>query len=316
MRSLKGLVAILTLFTFSLYASPVSACTIFSASNENTVLVGNNEDWFHNNFTLRFYPSLGNYHGYAAFIDANDSNDVRAGMNDAGVFIDSAAVPWSNVTLDPEKPFLNDNWFKRVLRTCESVNDSLELFSRYNLANRWNWQFLIADSFGESVLVSAGPDDQVAFTRKNETFQLTANGNVAYPELGQSASSEWRYNTAFALLNQMSGNLSAEYFTMILDAVAQQGTAFSSVYDLINREIYVFFNRNYSFRVIFNLDYELELGYHSYHLPTYFQTYTLPPEPWTINGHSVPFVFLDLIVLALPILGCTLVLLGLGRKQS
>ena len=265
MKILSGPVVILVLLVISLCTAPVSACTIFTASNDDAILVENNEDWFHNNFTLRFYPSFGNYHGYAAFIGANNSYDIRAGMNDAGVFIDPAAVPWSNVTIDPAKPFLNDNWFNRVLRTCESVNDSIDLFSKDNLADQWNWQYLIADRFGESVLISAGPDSEVAFTRKNGTFQLTTNGNMACPELGHSASSEYRYNTAFALLSQIGTNLTVEYFTAILDAVHQTGTAFSSVYDLINHDIYVYFNHNYSCVEVFNLEYELEMGYHSYH---------------------------------------------------
>jgi choloylglycine hydrolase len=254
--------------------SSASACTIFSVSAGESILVGNNEDWFHTNFSVRFYPSGVGRHGYAAFIHSENSIDIRAGMNDHGVFIDGASVPPSQVAIDPEKPFLNRNLLKYVLETCESVNETIEKLSYFNYAETWSWQILVADAHGDSVVMVAGPDETVWFIRGNETYQLITNGNIAIPELGQSESSEQRYNAAQALLEQVDGSINVSYCRAVLDAAHSPGTAFSSVYDLVNRDIYVYFNHDYTKEVVFNLDEELEKGQHTYELEFLFESLT------------------------------------------
>jgi hypothetical protein len=244
-----------------------SACTIFSASNDVSVLVGNNEDWYHNNFSISFYPANSyRQYGYCAFTHSEDYNDIRAGMNDQGVFIDSAYVRPSNVTIDPAKPFFNRNFFRIILDSCSSVNETLDLFSQYNSAETWDWQILVADSHGDSVVIVAGPDESVHYIRKNETYQLITNGNIAYPELGESSSSALRYYVANNLLGVMGDNITVDYFRQVLDAAHQDGTAFSSVYDLVTHDIYIYYNHDYSTEIIINLDDALTQGSHTLEL--------------------------------------------------
>jgi penicillin V acylase-like amidase (Ntn superfamily) len=246
--------------------STASACTIFSASNGDAVLVGNNEDWNHNNFSLVFYSADRQGFGHVAFVATENYWDIRAGMNEHGVFIDSTWVPSSNVTIDPEKPFLYRNFFKEVLRTCSSVNDTIEFMSTYNIADTWDWQVLVADSFGESVVIVAGPDGTVWYIRGNETYQLITNGNIACPELGQSSSSALRFYNAKQKLQEIGDNLTIENARDVLDAAHSDYTAFSSVYDLVNRNVYIYFNHDYTKEVVFNLDDELLRGGHAYEI--------------------------------------------------
>ena len=157
------ILALLEIFILSAPISSVLACTIFSGSNNKTVLVGNNEDWVHTNFSIRFYPQISSRHGHVTFSLSDNMWDIRAGMNDQGVFIDSTSVSPSNVTIDPEKIFLTRNLFKFVLETCDSVNETVEKLQRYNIAETWVWQFLVADSYGDSVVIVAGPDKTVEY---------------------------------------------------------------------------------------------------------------------------------------------------------
>ena len=247
-------------------SSSVVACTIFSASNDEIILVGNNEDWEHNNFSIVFYPEDSLGFGHVAFVATENYWDVRAGMNTEGVFIDSTSVRPSNVTIDPEKPFIHLNFFKYILWTCSSVNETIEVFSHFNIAETWNWQVLIADRFGDSVVIVAGPDETVWYIRGNETYQLITNGNIAYPELGQSDSSALRYYLAENKLNEIEDNLTIANARNILDAAHSDYTAFSSVYDLVNRDIYVYFNHDYSKEIAFNLDIELAKGSHAFEI--------------------------------------------------
>lgn len=269
--AISALLLIIVLNSFSSYAA---ACTIFSASNGETTLVANNEDWSHTNFSILFYPKNSQGHGYAAFTHSEHFEDIRTGMNDQGVFIGSTLVPPSNVTPDPDIPYLNRDLFRYVLRTCASVNDSIDLFMQYNIADVWEWQILVADRFGESVVIVAGPDKTIQYIRKNATYQLITNGNIAYPELGQSSSSVQRYHQAKVLLEQIGSNITIANARDVLDAARSVYTAFSCVYDLVNRDLYVYFNHNFSKEVVLHLDNELKKGWHSFVLRDLFRSTT------------------------------------------
>ncbi|MHA1771414.1 MAG: hypothetical protein ACTSYL_02510 [Candidatus Thorarchaeota archaeon] len=131
---------------------------------------------------------------------------------------------------------------------------------------------LVSDTFGESVVIVAGPDETVQYIRKNATYQLITNGNIAYPELGQSNSSARRYHLAKMRLDEMDTNISIANARDVLDAAHSVYTAFSCVYDLVNRDIYVYFNHDFSKEVVFDLDEELAKGWHSFVLCDLFQS--------------------------------------------
>ena len=287
-------VGLISLFTFFLLATPVNACTIFMGSMDGVVLVGNNEDWSHANFTICFVPPIGNRHGFAKFVATENYYDIRGGMNDQGVFVDSAAVPASPVDYDPEKPSFPDDMFNTILRFCETTQEAVELFEEnVVLVDEWNWQLLVADAKGDAVVIGAGPDRQIAFTWKNGTFHLVTNGNIAYPELGQSEWSETRYNSALEMLNKLEhpDNVSIDYFTSILENVSCQYTAYSNVYDLVNLEIYTYYTHNYMSYVKFNLTEELQKGSHCYDLQELFSKSTSSTSSTTSStvSSTIPY---------------------------
>ncbi len=298
-----------------------TACTIFSISVDEQVFVGNNEDWDHLNFSIRFYPEVGSRHGHVAFTHTEDIWDIRAGMNDHGVFIDSTWVRPSNVTIEPDKPYFDRNPFKYVLESCDSVNETIEKFSQYNLAETWDWQFLVADSSGDSVVIVAGPNETVSYIRKNGTFQLITNGNIALPGLGQSESSERRYNAALSSLIQIQDNLSISALRDTLDAAHSDWTAFSTVYDLVKRDFYIYYDHNYSSEIMFNLDAELEEGSHTYRLSELFNPY---PGPVTnsdtitaLLNYSLPFPISNIVIISIVVVfSGAMVILALRRRGT
>ncbi len=304
--------------------SAVAACTIFSCSNDEMTLVGNNEDWQHNNFSIVFYPEDSLGFGHVAFVATGNYLDVRAGMNTHGLFIDSTSVRPSDVTIDPEKPFLFHNFFKYILWKCTSVNDTIDVFQQYNIAETWNWQLLVADSNGDSVVIVAGPDENLWFIRRTGTYQLITNGNIAYPELGQSDSSALRYYLANLTLTEMGDNITISNARDVLDAAHSDYTAFSSVYDLIHRDIYVFFNHDFSKVVQFNLDEELAKGAHEFEIHALFEDSTKTVSPTgTTTTSSTTNDFIDAISIltigasiSLVVYVTAMVLLSTRRKKS
>ncbi len=89
----------------------------------------------------------------------------------------------------------------------------------------------------------------------------------------------WRYNTALSMFESNSkDNLSVDFCASVLDAVHQEGaypTQYSTVYDLKNQLIYVYYYHNFDQVKVFNLSEELKIGYHSYSIPDLFKN---PPE--------------------------------------
>jgi hypothetical protein len=76
-------------------------------------------------------------------------------------------------------------------------------------------------------------------------------------------------------------DLSVDFCTSVLDAVHQEGmypTLYSTVYDLKNGLIHLYYNHNYNRVKIFNLSEEIKLGYHSYSIPELFEQDKQPPD--------------------------------------
>ncbi|MBN2230874.1 MAG: hypothetical protein JW779_14900 [Candidatus Thorarchaeota archaeon] len=323
---LRRIVVSILLLTVLANASTISgsACTIFTWSNDEMILVGNNEDWQHNNFSIVFYPEDSFGYGHVAFVGTGNYLDIRAGMNTIGVFIDATSVRPSNVSIDPEKSFLHRNFFKYILRTCESVNETIELFQQYNIAETWDWQVLIADSFGDSVVIVAGPDETVWFVRGAESYQLITNGNIAYPELGESDSSALRYYLANQALYEMGNNITVSNARDALNAAHSDYTAFSSVYDLIQRDIYVYFNHDYSRVIQFNLDEELTKGAHEFEIRSLFEDIPTTNSPTEVTtSSSTTNGYLDAISIltigaSISLVVCVtgMVIFSLQRKKS
>jgi len=219
------------------------ACTIFTASFGNRVLFGNNEDW---NKPVSYYwvePSSDGKYGVVYFGFGNFW--PQGGVNEKGLAFDVNALPRSPLNPHPEKPRI-DRPLYSFLRTCATVKELIEKVKSYNWERRWKSQAHVADSTGDAVVISAGKDGEIAFTRKTkgDGYLLSTNFNLDNPANGTFPC--WRYKTADAHLKKIKSeeDLTVESFRDILKAVHQQGasvnTLYSNVYDLANGIIYLY----------------------------------------------------------------------------
>jgi hypothetical protein len=85
-----------------------------------------------------------------------------------------------------------------------------------------------------------------------------------------------RFISAEQKLEEIGDNLTLENTRDVLDAAHSDYTAFSSVYDLVNRDIYIYFNHDYTRVVSFNLDDELVKGGQAFELYELFLETTTP----------------------------------------
>jgi penicillin V acylase-like amidase (Ntn superfamily) len=267
-------------------ASQVSACTGFIYSDEETVLVGNNEDIGDYNFNLRFFPAKSDKHGMVCFEIAELQEDgtylmtAYAGMNDQGAWFSAYGTPYLKPLNSLDKPhftysegYYKDNIGEYCLAECSTVNEAIDIIDDYNLEDWATFQVFMVDSTGNSVIIEG---DDIIY--KEGAIQVVSNFLQSHPELGELARGFERYNIAMSMLENMS-EPSIEYFQDICNATHLDGTVYSMICDIENQVIYLYFLHNYEKLFVIDLNEELAKGEHSYYIGSLFEPdENQPPE--------------------------------------
>lgn len=285
----------MVLFILACTIRSSSACTIFTISNGEKVLFGNNEDWKNPNTYIWFeMPQEGKFGGvYLGF----DDFFSQGGMNEKGLCFDANALPEMTLNYHPDLPYCQGWIVKHIIDICANISQTIQVAQEYNWGTSLRYQVQFADASGEAVVISAGTDGELNFTRKSpdDGFLVSTNFNVGYPENGWTPC--WRYSTATEMLNDidLEDNLTVEAVRDVLDSAHQEGmyaTRYSNIFDLVNRDIYIYYNYNFKKVVKLNLDEELARGNESY-IPIYeFFSRTTTQETQTKKTPEAPIVFL------------------------
>ena len=254
------------------FNSIVFGCTGFTTSNNDIVLVGNNEDYTLDCAPkLNIYPRTDDEFGRIVFCNKPYPFDNMpyfefGGMNDQGLFFDSFAVPYKHLANPESKPVYNGWYIPNVLKDCSTVEEALIDFNQWHHPILENNQILIADRMGDSAIIEGD-----IVIRKNGDFQVVTNFRLSNPEHGWYPC--WRYDTAVDMLENMN-SLSVDYFMDICNATHSEGlysyTIYSNVYDLIDGVVYLYYMHDYSKVKVFNLSREMSYGFQSYFMSDLF----------------------------------------------
>ena len=235
--------------------SSSSACTVFTASQGDTVLAGNNEDWYPVDTQIRFISAKNNHHGMVVF--GFPDNWFQGGMNDVGLFVDITALPPVELVSHPEKIEVQDNVAKVALQSCSTVKEVIQLYNRTRFFNTWSGQYLFADASGDAVVIGIDSDGELAYTRKEGNHLLMTNFNLANSDNGRYPCE--RYDTGIRMLGNMD-NVTIDGFQSILSAVHQMSTLYSNIYDLPNGDVYIYYFHQFQEVVKISLSEELAEG--------------------------------------------------------
>ncbi len=329
MKQRNRLIILLIMWTVTIIPVIINVrgCSHFTASHGNAILVANNKDTEHQNSHIWCYPSSEGKFGRILFgvIEGvpNGWTYVQCGLNDQGLFIDGADVPLSVLKNHSEKPqFSGEQVRPFVLEKCATVNDTIELLSQYQFETRWHKQYLVADKYGEAMLVSAGNDHELSFTRKQGIYLHGTNFNINDPFPC------WRYDTAKQMLDEIEGeeNITIEYFKQILSSINQSFTVYSNIYDIQNGNIYIYRNRNFNEVAIVNLTEELAKGEYNCSLeslmkgkctfPTTTQLSTTKMNSTTAPSNTETDTSDTVSIHVVPILGLLIISLIIHKKRK
>ena len=290
----KLTIMLVMIFIFGVHSNIVSACTGFTASNENLVLVGNNEDLsLLAEPQLRIIPPSENGYGrvvfYCRWPFPFDTGRYTAfgGLNDQGLFFDIYSTPYLRPTNPLNKPTYTQDIFAYCIRTCATVDEVVNVFDSYYIPYMDEIQGFFVDRTGNAVIIEG---DDVIYKQGN--FQVVTNFLQSHPELGGYPC--WRYETATSMLEGLT-DFSVDNFRDICEAAHVEGiplpvfmldTIYSNICDLNQGIMYLYFFHEYDHFVEIRLPDIFELGYQCYDVPSLFENTSshVPNKPETVTG--------------------------------
>ena len=262
--------------TFIVGGERIASCSIFSISIDDKAYYGNSEDysvqesfiWFDTDGLGSMFVGfdLEKYGGIIHF----------GGLNSAGLALDMNGLP--KAPLNPRPDLLSiGNPVKSVLLECSTVAEAIQWCQTHNFGDSFNNQIHLADATGAAVVVSAGPDQELAFTRKgNNDYLISTNFNLANPENGYNQSRCHRYDVLITLLNRISDsgyeNLTIHACQQVLPYVRAENTQYTTYYNLKTQEIYLHYKGLINSVYEFNLTEELSKGYQVVSIPDLFSS--------------------------------------------
>lgn len=245
------------IFVFAIILSgiPSKACTVFNKSNGNTILFGNVEN--ENNPTewinkLFFAPPSETEFGCFYMIL---NRLIAGGMNEKGLCFDMASLDEHEIQAngrdDGNLPYL-------ILKNYSTIQDVEDYFKTkyWSLLDRLH--IMVMDSTGASLVVEQVGDSIYLF-KKNGQSQVMTNHLLSDSTVRNN--SYGRYKTVKAMLDTTT--ITVSNFQLICEKLTG-GAIYSTIYDLKNKDIYIFNSNQHGSMSKFNLTKEFTKGLHHY----------------------------------------------------
>jgi len=244
-----------------------SGCTVITISKGDSVFFGGNDDYI--NPDSYYFVEKGDSSRYGVIWIGTPDNPQQ-GINEKGLAYDSNGLPRFDVNPHTERiPVKGEyyhNYVMQIMHECSTVEEVIAWINTHQRFPYMHDQMHFADKTGDAVIVSAGKDGEMVFTRKKpgDGFLVSTNFNVANPSNG-SGYPCWRYDLANELLPKLLEKpepLSYSDLTDVMDAVHEEGLGLSwtietLVADLVNGVIYIYYFHQYDNPVIINVKDEL-----------------------------------------------------------
>jgi hypothetical protein len=238
---------------------------VFTLSKGEQAFFGGNDDYI--NPDSYYWIDPGDAQNYGAIWIGRPDN-VQQGVNEQGLAYDSNGLPRVDVNPHSERIPVSGSYTSypiHILHECATVEEVITWVKAHQWHSFMHDQMHFADATGDAVIISAGIDGEVVFTRKppGDGFLVSTNFNVANPANSYSYPC-WRYDKAWELLSQMVNQgeqLTAQNAASVLDAVhVEAGIAWtieSLVADLSRGLVYLYYFYQFDRPVVLNVKEEI-----------------------------------------------------------
>jgi len=242
-----------------------SGCSVITISKDGSVFFSGNDDYI--NPDQYYWVEPGDSSKYGVIWIGTPDNPQQ-GVNEKGLAYDSNGLPRFEVNPHTERiPVTGEyyhNYLMQIMHECSTVTEVIEWANKHQRFPYMHDQMHFADKTGDAVIISAGNDGEMVFTRKTpgDGFLVSTNFNVANPANAYTYPC-WRYDKANEMLGQLinrEGSLNFKDITYVMDAVHQESASWTIetlVADLVNGVIYLYYFYQYDNPVIINVKDEL-----------------------------------------------------------
>jgi hypothetical protein len=242
-----------------------SGCTVITISKGDSVFFGGNDDYINPDSWYWIQPGDSLRYG---IIWIGTPDNPQQGVNEKGLAYDSNGLPRYEVNPHTERIPLRGgyyhNYIMQIMHECSTVSEVIDWVNTHQRFPYMHDQLHFADKKGDAVIISAGKDGEMVFTRKapGDGFLVSTNFNVANPANGFGYPC-WRYDKANELMGQLISReepLSFKDVTYVMDAVHQESASWTIetlVADLVNGIVYVYYFYQYDQPVVLNVKNEL-----------------------------------------------------------
>jgi len=263
----KSFISGLVFFMIFSYIS--KACTIVVKADSETILVGNNEDYYEPGTKVWFFP--GSVGSYGRIIWGFDRHlyPFQGGMNDKGLFIDINAIGNTGWKDDPQKPNLPDDYIEYILSHCATIDDVVNLFQKFDIDLGWI-KLVLADAKGESAIFEF-LNGELNIIERNGDYQVSTNylSPKEHTEPRNQIASKILQSQKKPTVDLVRKALAANTYDIYFGQ-----TLYSVICDLKSKKIYLYHFHYFEEVVTFDLGIELQKGETSYKIPSLFKIKT------------------------------------------
>lgn len=264
----------LIFLTFT-YFQDGSACSGYKLTIGNKTILGSNEDawrvtphiWFENGTSVGDYGAAFTGSRY----DGENGYAPQAGMNEMGLAFERLASYHARQEGFVSRKSIKNptQYLKDILHTCKTVEEVHAYISKYDHSYFVEDVFIYVDKSGKYLIV-----EPYTLTIGNEQTYVISNFCPSITS-AQNANKLDRYRNGVEFLKKEIDS-TLEFFTALSDTMRVcrskigDGTLLTSIWDLNNGNVNLYFYHDFTTTVQFNLKEELKKGDHIFAVESLF----------------------------------------------
>ncbi len=212
--------------------------------------VGNNEDWW--NANTRIWFEKGKTANYGSMYIGYDDLFPQGGMNEKGLVFDWLITEKVKSRRKSKKPQFEHIFEKEIMKTCQNVDEVYNFLKKYDLSSISKLMIFFVDKAGNYLVV----ESDTMIKGNKDTYLVSNFCPSRTPDLDEV---ELPFYQKGRKLISAKVDTSLSYLSSLSDSLHQErednaaGTLYTTIYDLNEGTINLFFYHDYNYSIKFKL---------------------------------------------------------------